>query len=127
MAKILVIDDYAPLLVLLQSLLSIEGHEVSTAADGPAGLRMAGLLPFDLALIGVDLPGMDGISVCRDLKGNPGTRHMRVLMMTGRPGWEVEIRARLAGALRVLAKPFLAKVLLDEIDVAAAAHPAQSG
>lgn len=127
MAKILVIDDYAPLLGLLQRLISFEGHEVSTASDGPAGLRLAGLMPFDLLLIEVDLPGMNGISVCRDLKGNPGTRHMHVLMMTGRPGWEVEIRARLAGALRVLEKPFLVKVLLEEIGMATAAHPLGGG
>ena len=119
MAKILVIDDYAPLRGLLESRLSIEGHEVSTAADGEDGLRLAGRVVFDLALIDVDLPGMDGMAVCSDLKGNSLTWHMKVLMMTGRPGWEVEIRARLAGASSVLAKPFLAGTLLDAIRVAA--------
>ena len=118
MAKILVIDDYAPLLELLQRLLSLAGHEVRTETDGMAGLRLAGLMPFDLVLIDVDLPGMDGISVCKDLKGDPRTRHVRVLLMTGHPRWQVEIRARLAGALRVLAKPFWAGSLLDEIDAA---------
>jgi len=115
MAKILVIDDYPPILDILRILLPVEGHEVSTAPDGPAGLRLAGNAPFDLALIDVDMPGLDGISVCKSLKSNPATRNMRVVMMTGRPGLEVEARSRLAGALVVIAKPFLGRELMDVI------------
>ncbi len=115
MAKILVIDDYPPILDILRILLPIEGHEVSTAADGPEGLRLAECTPFDLALIDVDMPGLDGISVCKSLMSNPATRNVRVLMMTGRPSGEVHARSRLAGALAVMAKPFLGSLLIEEI------------
>jgi len=115
MAKILVIDDNPSILEVLGMLLHIEGHEVDTAADGPAGLQLAESARFDLALIDVDLPGLDGISVCKSIKDNLSTRGMPVLMMTGRPGVDVNMKSSLAGALKVLAKPFEGRALIDEI------------
>ncbi len=130
MTKILVIDDYPPILDILRTFLLVEGHEVSTATDGPAGLRLAESMPFDLALIDVDLPGLDGIAVCKFLKNNPATRNMRVLMMTGRPGLEVDVRSRCAGAAAVLAKPFPGSAVIEEIARIAgmaSAHPDGGG
>ncbi|MFA6289671.1 MAG: response regulator [Opitutaceae bacterium] len=130
MAKILVIDDNAPLLDMLRLVLRAEGHEVGTAADGPAGLRLAESTRFDLALIDVDMPGLDGIAVCKSLRDNPATRNMRVLMMTGRPGLEVDVRSRCAGAAVVLSKPFLGSAVIEEIARfagMASAHPDGGG
>ena len=115
MAKILVVDDNPSILDMLRILLPMEGHEVSTAADGSAGLRLAESTRFDLALIDVDLPGLDGISLCKSLKNNPAIRNMPVLLMTGRPGLDVDVRSGRAGALMVLAKPFSGRILIEEI------------
>lgn len=117
MARILVIDDYQPLLDMLRILLRSRGHEVSTATDGTAGLRLCEGNPFDfdLALLDVDMPGMGGIAVCNTFKCHPITRNLPVLMMTGRPGLETDMRAKRAGALAVIAKPFEVRELLDKI------------
>ena len=119
MARILVIDDYQPLLDMLRVLLGSRGHEVSTATDGAEGLRLCEDSPFDLALLDVDMPGVGGIAVCNILKCHPGTRNLPVLMMTGRPGLETDMRAKGAGALEVIAKPFAVQELLDKITRAA--------
>ncbi|HTJ78326.1 MAG TPA: response regulator [Rariglobus sp.] len=115
MARILVIDDYPPVLDVLRIVLRVRGHEVITADNGPAGLRLCECHAFDLALLDVDMPGMGGIAVCNELKGHVMTRHLPVLMMTGRPGMDADIRAKRAGALEVISKPFEVRELLDKI------------
>jgi len=115
MAKILVIDDYLPVLDILSIFLLSRGHEVITAADGPAGLQLCERHFFDLALLDMDMPGMDGIAVCTALKRHPDTRHLPVLMMTGRPGLDADRRAKGAGALEVIDKPFEVQDFLEKI------------
>src|SRR5687768_14405600 len=70
MARILVIDDYAGILDVLELMLTAAGHQVMTAGTGIAGLELAGQSPPDLVLLDVDMPGMDGVSVCLELKRN---------------------------------------------------------
>jgi len=123
MARILIVDAYEPLLDMLRMLLTPHGHVVGVATDGPAALRLAGDGAFDLALIDMNLPGMDAVTVCAALRSHPGTRRMRVLMMTGRPGREAALRALCAGAEEVMAKPFGVGLLLEKIAQAAPARP----
>lgn len=113
MARILVTDDYPPVLDMLRIILRHAGHEVVAAAGGAEALRLAGETAFDLALIDVDMPDVGGIAVCEALKGGRGDGRPRVVMMTGRPGQDVEFRARRAGALGVIDKPFNVSALLE--------------
>ena len=71
--RVLVVDDDAPSRTMLADWLSAYGHEVSTAADGPAGLRLAEEKAPDAIVLDVTMPGMDGFAVCQQLKGNPRT------------------------------------------------------
>lgn len=116
MARILVIDDYEPILAMLRVTLESAGHEVATAADGATGLVMLPRLKPDLLLVDVDMPGRDGVSVCAEVKRTAATAGMVVLLMTGRPCAELMQRSRAAGAAGVLAKPFVRAVLLDEVE-----------
>jgi CheY-like chemotaxis protein len=61
--KVLVVDDEQSILDLVTSYLRREGYEVHTAMDGPAGLQAARALQPDLIVLGVALPGMDGIEL----------------------------------------------------------------
>lgn len=115
MARILVVDDYAPLLVLLETILRAEGHEVRVAADGAEGLASARRELPHLVLLDVDMPGLDGISVCALLKGDAATMQAPVLLMSGRLSPHVLVRAREAGAAGALPKPFSREVLMEEI------------
>jgi CheY-like chemotaxis protein len=115
MALILVIDDYQPILELLEISLSQAGHEVMAASGGAVGLELAGERPPDLVLVDVDMPGMDGLTVCGKLKRTAGTKEIPVLLMTGRPCAQRLASAQKAGAFGVLSKPFVFDQLLDEI------------
>lgn len=115
MARILVVDDYPAILTLLQLMLAAAGHEVLTANDGLTGLDLASRAKPDLVLIDVDMPERCGMSVCGELKRDPATMHIPVLMMTGRLCVETIELAREAGASAVLPKPFSRAGLLEEI------------
>lgn len=115
MARILVVDDYPAILGLLEATLVTAGHEVLTADDGAGGRELASRMKPDLVLLDVDMPDLDGTTVCADLKREPITMHIPVLLMTGRMCWDVLDRARRAGAHGLVAKPFLRDRLLEEV------------
>ena len=72
MAKVLVVDDEPAIRMLLQAILTQEGHDVDTAADGVEGLKSVQADLPDVVLLDLVMPGMDGIEV---------TRRLRVMML----------------------------------------------
>jgi CheY-like chemotaxis protein len=102
--RVLVVDDNVDAANMLGQLLSLTGHEVSLAHDGPAALAAAVGTPLDLVLLDIGLPGMDGYEVARRLRdtGHEGTA---LVALTGY-GREDDIRRSLdAGFDHHLAKP----------------------
>jgi DNA-binding response OmpR family regulator len=63
MTKILVVDDEPSIVNLVTAYLKPEGYEISTAADGPSGLKSARAFRSDLVILDIMLPGMDGIEL----------------------------------------------------------------
>lgn len=117
MARIVVVDDYLPLLAMLKTLLEAAGHVVMTASDGRAGLDAVRCSLPDLVLLDVDMPLMDGVAVCAALKEcEEAVAGVPVLLMSGRLSPEVLARARGAGACGALPKPFCRIALLEEIE-----------
>ena len=114
MAKehILVVDDEENILELLQYNLAKNGYRVTTVTTGEEAITAAkGDVP-DLVLLDLMLPGVDGLEVCRQLKSNPKTAHVPVVMLTAR-GEEVDIVTGLElGADDYVTKPFSPRVLL---------------
>lgn len=104
-ARILVVDDIAPNVKLLEAKLSAEYFEVITARDGPSALEIARLQSPDLILLDVMMPGMDGFEVCEQLKSNPATRHIPVVMVTALSDVSDRVRGLEAGADDFLSKP----------------------
>ena len=104
--RILLADDEPRLLHVVGLYLSMEGFEVREASDGTEALSMLETEEFDLAILDVMMPGVDGIEVCRHIRSHPGTQSMAVLVFTSRPSDKDVERARLAGANPLITKPF---------------------
>jgi len=107
---VLVVDDDPPLQRMLARSLKAEGFEVTVAADGGAALLAAERSAPDLIVLDVGLPGVDGISVCRRLRGKGlGTP---ILMLTARDAVEARVEGLDSGADDYLVKPFERQELL---------------
>jgi len=113
--RIVVVEDEATLLELLTFNLAKEGFLVCPCASGEEGLAAARRSPPDLVLLDLMLPGIDGLAVCRALKGDPQTAKVPVVMLTAR-GEESDIVAGLElGADDYVTKPFSPRVLLARL------------
>jgi len=80
--KILVIEDSRFLRLAIEKVLQQRGHEVTGAADGEAGLRVARTTPPQLILLDMMLPGLDGTGVLRELQQDPLTAQIPVVVLT---------------------------------------------
>ncbi|MBC7226060.1 MAG: response regulator [Thermoflexales bacterium] len=117
MARILVVDDNADLLQMIRMLLEERGgHEVILSAEGEDGLAKARANPPDLAIIDVMMPGMNGYEVCRQLRKNPATAQIPIIILTAR-GQPVDRETALAaGADEYIAKPVTMAELLERVN-----------
>jgi len=104
--RILVIDDNPTNIVLAKACLKSEKVICEIAPDGERGLEMALESPPDLVLLDIMLPGMDGFQVCEQLKADPRTRGVPVLMITALQELDDKIRGLRAGAEDFISKPF---------------------
>ena len=110
--RVLVVDDEAPILDLVRGYLERDAFEVSTAADGPAGLAAVRATNPDVVILDVMLPGLDGIEVCRQLRTFSDAY---VLMLTAR-GEEIDrIMGLTVGADDYLVKPFSPRELVARV------------
>ena len=104
--RILLVDDEPRLLHVVGLYLSMEGFEVTEAQDGTEALSKLDTEQFDLAILDVMMPGVDGIEVCRHIRSMPQTHSMPVLVFTSLSADADVERARLAGANHLITKPF---------------------
>ena len=112
---ILVVDDEEDLLELIRYNLSKEGYRVTCVGNGEEALRMARKIGPDLIVLDVLLPQVDGLEVCRQLKGDAATRHIPIIMLTAKTE-EADVVAGLElGADDYVTKPFSPRVLLARI------------
>lgn len=115
MPKILVIEDEPSLREILTYNLRHEGFEVIAAADGQEGLRQAERESPDLLILDLMLPVVDGLQVCRQLRGNARTHDIPVLMLTARSEERDEIVGFRMGADDYVTKPFKMKPLIHRV------------
>jgi len=119
--KILVVDDDRTTRHLVALQLRGAGYEVAEAGDGKKALARVRKEPFDLVLLDVWMPGMDGVQVLEQLRDTPS--RPRVVMMTADDASETLLRAIRQHAYRYLAKPVEPRQLLEVIESALAAGP----
>ena len=113
--SVLVVDDNHSFANYLADLLATlpEPIDVAIAHDGFEAGRKIHLCTPDIVLLDLKMPGLDGFGVCRQIKSDPMTQHIRVIAMTGYFTLENELKIRKAGAEVCLSKPFDKKVLFQ--------------
>jgi two-component system, OmpR family, response regulator len=111
--QVLVVEDEARMAQLLERTLSEEGHQVVVARDGREGFEIARASPFDVIVLDVMLPGMDGITVARKLR--EGRNQTPVLMLTARDASSDIVGGLDSGADDFLTKPCSIEVLLARL------------
>jgi DNA-binding response OmpR family regulator len=104
--KILVVEVEMPVAMMMVFLLTRAGFDVTTAHNGHKGIELATENKFDLIILDVDLPGLSGFEICRELKQRHLSRHTPIVFVTGRP-CEEDVRHGLElGAVDYITKPF---------------------
>ena len=116
MQKILVCDDEANIRNIMDFSLEAEGFLVVPTADGESALQAAMTEEPDLVILDVMMPGADGLTVCRELKQNPRTRHIPILILTARAGKDAREQGLEAGADEYITKPFSPQRLVDKVN-----------
>ncbi len=113
--KILVVDDEADLLDLISYNLTKEGFEVSTASDGEEALSEIRKTRYDLIVLDLMLPGIQGMELCRILRSDPKTDTIPIIMLTAK-GEEVDrVLGLEVGADDYITKPFSPRELIARI------------
>lgn len=114
-AKILVVDDIAPNVKLLEAKLTREFFRVITAMSGPEALEKARTEKPDVILLDIMMPGMDGFEVCERLKADPVTQNIPVVMVTALTDISDRVRGLEAGADDFLSKPVNDLALMSRV------------
>ena len=114
-ARILLADDNADMRGYVRRLLSSQGYEVDAVADGEAALHAARARPPGLALADVMMPKLDGLGLVRELRNDPETRGVPIILVSARAGEESRVDGFGKGADDYLIKPFSARELLARV------------
>jgi len=112
--RILVVEDEATVARFLRQALEEEGHAVDTAGDGVEGGNLAHINPYDLILLDVQLPRMDGLQLASELRRSG--LQCPILMLTSRDSTQDVVRGLNAGADDYLTKPFALEELLARVN-----------
>ena len=114
-ARILVVDDVPANVKLLEARLSAEYFDVLTASNGAQALEICARAECDLILLDVMMPDINGFEVCRQLKSNPATHFIPVVMVTALDSPSDRVRGLEAGADDFLTKPVSDVVLIARV------------
>lgn len=112
--RLLIVEDSQSLARSLQTGMRKLGHAVDVVHDGPRGLSYARLNPYDLVILDILLPGLDGLSVLRELREQGVTTH--VLLLTARDSVPDRVSGLHAGADDYLVKPFAFEELVARVE-----------
>ena len=115
MAKVLVADDEPDLLMLMRDALEHEGYSVSTARDGEEALEVLRKDLPDIIVMDLWMPRKDGFQVCKELKSDPGLRHLPIIILSAAGQAENKIQGLDLGADDFVTKPVDLRELLARI------------
>lgn len=113
--KILAVDDSATIRQMVALTLRGAGYEVLEAADGADGLAKAKRERVSLVLTDQNMPGMDGLTLVRNLRALPDYKTAPILMLTTESSDEVKAQGRAAGATGWMVKPFDPQRLVEVV------------
>ena len=113
MSKILIVEDEESILMALEDDLTLEGYTVTGETDGVRGLERAQTGGYDLCILDIMLPGMDGLEVCKKLRGTGDTTP--ILMLTAKSQEVDKVLGLELGADDYVTKPFSRRELLARV------------
>jgi CheY-like chemotaxis protein len=113
--RVLIIDDAEDNRDIYAFFLSHDGFHVEAAADGEAGVALAQQTPFDVIVMDLTMPKMDGWEATRRLKADTLTKAIPIIILTGYPTTAAQDDAEAAGCDAYLMKPCLPETLEAEI------------
>jgi len=116
MAKVLVVDDEPAIRLLLQAILSQEGHDVETAADGIEGLTAIQHELPDVVLLDLAMPHMDGWHFLEELRALGLRSRVRVIIVSATSDSDSMARGEAEGVNERIAKPFDATAILQAVE-----------
>lgn len=125
--NILIIDDDPDTIEFLRIVFTVRGRELTGAHTGTDGLRLARERHFDLILVDVMMPDIDGYEVCRRLRADPATANIPIVILTARSSLVDQTLGLEAGADRFLIKPVGISILTGLADTLIAEHRQAEG
>ena len=114
-ARILVVEDDEHIRELVELHLGLEGHSAAAVADGTEALAIARAEPFDLSILDVMLPGLDGVTLCRAIRRESRNADAPILMLTARREESDKVLGLDSGADDYLTKPFGVRELVARV------------
>jgi|SRR6188474_2865031 DNA-binding response OmpR family regulator len=114
--RILVVDDDENILNLERTILEGKGFEVVAASSGGRALEILSKEAFDLILLDVMMPEIDGFTVCRKIKEDSRLKEVPVIFLTAKGGGEALAEGFESGAVMYINKPFTANKLLTIVN-----------
>src|SRR3989441_10426173 len=114
--RILVVDDDENILSLERTILEQKGFDVTAAAGGGEALKLLAGQVFDLVLLDVMMPEIDGFTVCRKIKEDPRLKDVPVIFLTAKGGGEALAEGFESGAGMYINKTFPANKLLTIVN-----------
>lgn len=106
MPCILVVDDEHHILEIVRKALEPAGHQVTTTDSGRKALALLRERRFDLAILDLAMPDMDGLELCRKMRSNPAWSGLAILLLSAKAALEDKVLGFEAGADDYLVKPF---------------------
>ena len=116
-SKILIVDDVQLNLVLMKEILSGKGYQIATAINGKSAIAKAKAHKFDLILLDVVLPDIDGFEVCSHLKSSSQTQDIPIIFLTAKKEKDSIIQGFNLGAVDYIPKPFSKEELLARVNL----------
>ena len=116
MAKILIVDDDPANRDILRARLEKAGHQVTEASNGEEGLRLFKDVAPDMLFLDVMMPRVDGWQVCRQLRSNPESKSVPIVMLTAMGQQIDQLRGWESGANDYLIKPWDPAKLLEVVE-----------
>lgn len=114
--KILLVDDNPINIRVAATILRQNNYNISFSQSGPEAISKAGNIDFDLMLLDIMMPEMDGYEVCKIMKENPATSNVPIIFLTARTEAENIVKAFELGGADYVTKPFNGKELISRVE-----------
>lgn len=115
MLKILIVDDEPEIVDMLQMILDMRGYETMGAYNGVDGIFLTSVNAPDLMIVDMMLPDIEGPEICRQVRANPKTTHLPIVVVSARTAQTEVERALKAGANAYMTKPVNLPKLFEEL------------